>query len=286
MLRRVSRHALNDDVEHLLLLEHAADLDALEQGGLRTTDIARADSESLGLLQVDLDLDVRLGRLRLHLGLDDAVDLRHQIFDPLTLLGEDLRILSVQSNSDRGVQSGQEIETVARDLVRSLIERADVAELLGRVGRHLGGHPRHGDRGLLDQFDRVFVLDIGFHRDPDVAGVHVDHPVTGHRASDVRSHRRHAGQVAQDTAQLGGVLGHQLVGGTGRSLEPDQHVPVLEAGHQGRGQERNRRDHDQDARARHEQSRRQPATEPLKRQFVPVAGPVQPVVPGRPYATL
>ena len=101
------RHALDDDVEHLLLLEHAADLDALEQGGLRTTDIARADAESLGLLQVDLDLDVRLGRLRLHLGLDNAVDLRHQILDPLTLLGEDLRILSVQSDSDRGVQPGQ-----------------------------------------------------------------------------------------------------------------------------------------------------------------------------------
>ena len=160
------RHALNDDVEDLLLLEHAADLNALEQRGLGATDIARTDAESLGLLQVDLDLDGRLGRLRLHLGLDDAVDLGHQILDAFTLLGENLRILSVQSHRDRGAQPGQEIETVGRDLVRSLVERADIAKLLGRVRRHLSRYPGHGDRRLLDQFDRVLVIDIGFHARP------------------------------------------------------------------------------------------------------------------------
>ena len=36
------RRALDDDVEDLLLLEHAADLDALEQRGLRAAHVARA----------------------------------------------------------------------------------------------------------------------------------------------------------------------------------------------------------------------------------------------------
>ena len=41
-LRRVSGRALDDHVEDLLLLEDAADLDALQQGRLGATHVARA----------------------------------------------------------------------------------------------------------------------------------------------------------------------------------------------------------------------------------------------------
>ena len=54
------RRAPHDDVEHLLLFEDAADLDALQQRRLGATHVTRGEAERLRLLEVDLDLDRRL----------------------------------------------------------------------------------------------------------------------------------------------------------------------------------------------------------------------------------
>ena len=50
------RRALNDNLEHLLLLEHVADFDALQDGGSGTPHIAGLDACLLSLRQIYLDL--------------------------------------------------------------------------------------------------------------------------------------------------------------------------------------------------------------------------------------
>ena len=54
------RRAPHDDIEHLLLFEDAADLDALQQRRLGATHVTRGEAERLCLRKVDLDLDRRL----------------------------------------------------------------------------------------------------------------------------------------------------------------------------------------------------------------------------------
>ena len=51
------RGTLHDDVEDLLLLEHAADLDALQQRRAGAANETGRDAEALRLVQVHLDLD-------------------------------------------------------------------------------------------------------------------------------------------------------------------------------------------------------------------------------------
>ena len=58
------RVALDDDVEDLLLLEHAADLNALEQGRLGATHIAGRDAERLAFSRSTSISMCRLGRRR------------------------------------------------------------------------------------------------------------------------------------------------------------------------------------------------------------------------------
>ena len=57
------RHALHDDVEDRLVLEDAAHLDALQQGGLGAPNRTGGDAERLRLGQIDLDLDRRGHRI-------------------------------------------------------------------------------------------------------------------------------------------------------------------------------------------------------------------------------
>ena len=65
-LCRVSGRAPDLDVEHLLVLEEAADADARQQRGRRPADVARLDPGLPGLVEIDLDLHRRLRGLRRH----------------------------------------------------------------------------------------------------------------------------------------------------------------------------------------------------------------------------
>ena len=154
-LRRVSGTPCTIDVEDLLLLEDAADLDALQQRGLRAAHVARLDAAALRLVEVDLDLDVRLRRRAArHAGSTTPSTLGHQLPDPRRLAAQDVLVLAEDPHDERLVRSGQHVEAVARDRVLALDQRPDVPDLLRRVGDDVVRR-RRGTRsdGVLDRRD-------------------------------------------------------------------------------------------------------------------------------------
>ena len=105
--------ALHDHVEDLLALEHAADRDALQQRSLRATHVAGLDLVALRLVEVDLDLDLRLGGGLRHARVDDTVDLRDELTHPLRLAAQDVLLLAEDAHDERLVGAGQHVEAVA-----------------------------------------------------------------------------------------------------------------------------------------------------------------------------
>ncbi len=105
---------LDDDVEDLLLLEDAADLDALQQRGLRAAHRTRGDAEGLCAVEVHLDLDDGLHERGIDDGVHDTVDIRHQLLDPVSLVAEDLLVLAEQPDDEWVLDTGQDVEVPAR----------------------------------------------------------------------------------------------------------------------------------------------------------------------------
>ena len=99
-LRRL-RRAPDDHVEHLLLLEDAADEQPLDEGGLGAADVARLDPELPGPVEIDLDLHVRLLDRLLEARIDDALDLRHERLHLARLAAEDVEILAKDAHDER-----------------------------------------------------------------------------------------------------------------------------------------------------------------------------------------
>ena len=120
------RGALHHDVEHLLLLEDAADQDALQQRRFGAPHVARLDRVLPCLRQIDVDLERRLQRRPDDGRIHDPVHLRN---DPSHLLGlvvQHRLILAVHADRQRPVDPGQDVEA-AGGVVLTVAQGADVA---------------------------------------------------------------------------------------------------------------------------------------------------------------
>ena len=111
---RVGR-ALHDDVEDLLLLEDAADLDALKQRGLRAAHVAGLDPVRAGLGEVDLDLHVGwVGRQLDPRGRRRRRPRARACCIRRRLRAQDGQVLAEDAHDERRWSAGQHVEAVAR----------------------------------------------------------------------------------------------------------------------------------------------------------------------------
>ena len=92
---------LHDHLEDLLVLEDAADKEALNERGLRAAHVAGLDPGLSGLGDVDLDLHVRLLGGQPDDRVDDAVDLRHERPHLGRLGAEVVQVLAVHADDER-----------------------------------------------------------------------------------------------------------------------------------------------------------------------------------------
>ena len=111
---------LDDHLEHLLLLEQVPHLDALQDGGSRTPDIAGLDALLLRLGEVNLDFRNRLVYGDIHLRLNHAVRTRQDPADFVCFLPEDVQVNAVNAHPELAV-----------------VDFAGSSNLLLRVGGHL-----------------------------------------------------------------------------------------------------------------------------------------------------
>ena len=268
------RHALHDHVEDLLVLEQAADLDALDQRGLGPAYVPGRHADGLRLLQVDLDLDRGLhGRLD-QLGTLHTVDTRDGIANPAGGLLEDDRVLAVHAHGQWCVDPGEQAEAGGRR-VAALDDRSDFVHPLGGVGHDVGGHAGQVAYGLLQQADRLVVVGIGIDAHPDIGGVHVDDPVATDRPAQVRGRGGDPGHVLHGAAELGRLGRHPLPRRPGRSLELKRDVAITEARDQRWTEERNGDGSDDGAGRRRENDRPDAPTEPGQGRLVAPADPLE-----------
>ena len=226
------RDPLHDHLEDLLVLEDAADKEALDERGLRAAHVAGLDPGLSGLGDVDLDLHVRLLGGLPDDRVDDAVDLRHERPHLGRLAAEDVQVLAVHADDERvvGPGPGQHVEALARNGVRAVSESPDVADLLIRVGDHVALHVLRLGKRVLDRRDGRVVVGIGGEADPDLAGVDVDALVAADGAPDGRRDGLDSGQRPQFAGHLRRDLRHPRVRRSRRRLQADQDGLVLEGG--------------------------------------------------------
>ena len=99
--RHASPGPLHDHLEDLLVLEDAADKEALNERGLSAAHVAGLDPGLSGLGDVDLDLHVRLLGGQPDDRVDDAVDLRHERPHLGRLGAEVVQVLAVHADDER-----------------------------------------------------------------------------------------------------------------------------------------------------------------------------------------
>jgi hypothetical protein len=104
----------DDDLEHLLVFEEQADLEARQQRRRGSPDVAGLDPVLLGGGKVDLDLDRRLLAAQPDRRVDDAVDAGHCLPHLLGPIAERRQVLPVDAYGYVRFGSGQ-------DLVDSLL---------------------------------------------------------------------------------------------------------------------------------------------------------------------
>ena len=116
-LRRVVGRALDDHLEDLLVLEDAADLDALQQRGLRAAHVAGLDAPARAFARsTSISRFGCVGR-QLDARVDDAVDAGHELLHLRRLAAQDGLVLAEDAHGERLVGAGQHVEAVARDRV-------------------------------------------------------------------------------------------------------------------------------------------------------------------------
>src|SRR4029453_3031525 len=265
------RRSQDDDIKDLLILEDTANLNALEQCGLGATYVTRLNADLLGLVQVDFDLDRRLGGGAFDARVDNSVDGGHQLLHLGGFGRKDLRILAVDADGNRGVQARQDVQPVVGHGVGARVQASNLPHFLGREGYDLGGHARHLADRVLDRGDCCVVVGVAGDGDPNVAGVDVDKSIAGYSSADGRADPGNPWQRPQGVANFGGSLGHRRSRNVRGALQLDHHVSILEGGCQGGVEERQDRDCYHAAGGGNQQSWTKATGEPL--QTAAVASP-------------
>ena len=117
------RRAPDHDIEHLLFLEQSADCDAADQCRSGAANVSRLQAVAAGPIQIDLDLESRLGRRLFDAGVLDALDLFEDPPDLLGLRLDDFELVAIDADCEGLLASGQRL-----------------SHLLRKVGLHLAGH--------------------------------------------------------------------------------------------------------------------------------------------------
>jgi hypothetical protein len=128
------RRSPHNDVEHLLIVEEAADLHARQEGGRRPAHVARHDTVARRLIEVDLDLERRL----LGLGGDaralDPVDPGENLPHLVGLAAKDPEVLPEDPHGNGFVRSAE-----------------DLIDPRGWVGHHVAIESRVSMHHLVDR---------------------------------------------------------------------------------------------------------------------------------------
>ena len=223
--------APHHDLEHLLLLEQGADLEAGKDGGDLPADIAWLEAMSFGRGQIDPDFDLGFLGLALDLQSGDAVDCREGL---LHILRRPLKrgpLRAVEPDDDGIVGAGQHFPH-------------PVSEVRLHVPRQSGitvDHP-------LDGGDCRLVVGLGIDGQPELTGVDADHLISSDRASEVSADVADSGHGPQLARRLVHHAGHRRMRGPRLPYPVDQQVPLLERGQVRLGEQRPDRnaDHHQD----------------------------------------
>ena len=181
--------AADHDVEHLLLLEQAADLDARQQRRRRAAHVARLDPVALRLGEVDLDRDASAPRP----GARRAGRRRRRRRPAAAASASACARRTPRSSPKTRTTSGRRSAPVStsRSALRPrvaglpVVERRDVADPLLLVGQHVVREARVA----VDDVARPRPASRRSRRrgraDPQLAGVDVDDLVAGDGAADV-----------------------------------------------------------------------------------------------------
>jgi hypothetical protein len=166
------------DLEHLLILEQAADLEARKQRGRGSPDVPWLQSVALGLGEIDLDRHVGLLHLALEVDALDAVDGAQNAPYPRRRRTENRGVRAEDTDKDRIARFGQNspdalllVGLHVPDEARVAVDRAaHCGERSPTVGLVVHGHP---EPGWVD-VDSL----VAEHSAPDLAG---DAPNLGKR---------------------------------------------------------------------------------------------------------
>ena len=100
----------------------------------RPTYGTRRDAQLLGLVQVDLDLDRRLGGSAFDARVDNPVDGGHQLLHLRGFGSKDLGFLAVDADGNRGVQARQDVQPAAGHGIGARLQAPNLPHFLGGEG--------------------------------------------------------------------------------------------------------------------------------------------------------
>src|SRR5215211_1287025 len=207
------------DVEDLLLLEEASDLDPCHQRGRGATNLARLDPVPLGRGEIDLHLQSRLLGGRLYARVADSLSVREDLAYLPRLRSEHLQVLAVHAHDQVFVCPRQH-------LFDSLLREGQYVE--SETGIAFDRLPNRGDRRV--------VIGPRLDADPELRGIDVDRLIRCHGAPHMRADVAHPRNRLELTADLIRDPGHLRKRGTGRAARLNQELRLLEGGRE-RGSE-------------------------------------------------
>ena len=161
-------HAPHDDVEHLLLLEDAADLDALQQRGHLAAHVARLDPVARPLLRGPSRSRAPAARARTRPAGRRRRRPRPRCLHRRSPAAQDVEVLAVDAHDEGLVRARQDIEVCRRNSALAASTAPDVPDPLLLVGHDVAIDPlRRGSHHVLDRCHRRVVVGIGADLDPE-----------------------------------------------------------------------------------------------------------------------
>ena len=151
------RHAPDDHVEDLLILEQAADQDARQERCGSAPDVPRLDAVLLGLGKVHLDVERRLLDLSFEAGVGDAADAGNRLLDGFRGASQHVQVLAVDTDDQVGVCAGR-----------------NLADPLGGIGQDRPTKSRIAVHDALDRGQCPVVVGGWIEAEPELARIGAD----------------------------------------------------------------------------------------------------------------